>query len=63
VYEIPAPWNALPVYCYAVKSHPEFEQTDNEIVFTFMSNAGLRDLVKMTDVYIPQVIRVTILEI
>ena len=60
IYQIPYPWNKSPVFAYAGKSHPELQQSENEIIVTFMSNAGLKDIETMTQVYIPQAIRVTI---
>jgi hypothetical protein len=60
-YQIPAPWGQSPYYAYAIKSHPEFQKQDNEIIFTFMSNSmDLEDVIEQADVYVPQVIRVTI---
>jgi len=59
IYNIPAPWNSPSIFCYAVKSHPEFAQP-NEILFTFMSNGKWEDLTNETYIYIPQMIRVTI---
>jgi len=60
IYEIPAPWSDPEVFCYATKAHPEFQQENNEILFTFMSNTKWELLTNMTSVYIPQMIRVTI---
>jgi len=63
VYNIPSPWNNPPnVFCYAVKSHPEFERQENEIVLSFMSNVPVSWLSNATFAYIPQFIRIQINE-
>jgi Domain of unknown function (DUF4185) len=39
VYDIPAPWNEPPTFCYAPKYHPEFGTADGStFVLSFMSN-------------------------
>jgi len=60
IYKIPPPWNQSPIFCYAIKSHPEFMKNQNEIIFSFMSNLPVSDLPYQIESYIPQIIRTTI---
>jgi len=60
IYNIPAPWNQSPIFCYATKSHPELQRSKNEIIFSFMSNTNWDSLPNELEVYVPQMIRVTI---
>jgi hypothetical protein len=62
IYEIPPPWNNLEsVFCYAPKSHPELASSPSELIITFMSNTyDIRKLKKNPAIYIPQVLRVSV---
>lgn len=62
LYDIPAPFDDTDKYfCYAAKSHPELTTNENEIVFTYATNAkDVGDLTTNDEVYIPRFVRTTI---
>jgi len=48
------------VFCYSPKAHPEFQQKENEIVLSYMCNAGWDHVQWDPELYVPRLVRVTI---
>eukprot|EP01124_Arcella_intermedia_P033569 TRINITY_DN8078_c0_g2_i1.p1 TRINITY_DN8078_c0_g2~~TRINITY_DN8078_c0_g2_i1.p1 ORF type:complete len:178 (-),score=31.19 TRINITY_DN8078_c0_g2_i1:61-594(-) len=58
IYRIPDGYPG--VFFYAAKSHVELARDEKELVLSYMSNGSLEDLWLHLDVYVPQIIRVSI---
>jgi len=62
VFPLPAPYNngTAGVFCYAVKSHPEWASTNDEIVVSFASNAGWEAVQNDLRLYSVQFVRIQV---